>query len=143
MTIPHRVTFERDLALQDAYDTIQEYGMDIIVYERNEHDIIRDKYNSIKIKNTDSQITYNIKAMPVTFNPTQETMEKAGIKENVECIVTTAMKAWTLNNLSYDSIEESRDTITLRGEKYIIKEKALVNQFADSFLFINLGLSHL
>jgi hypothetical protein len=143
MTVPHRVIFERDNALIDAYQTIEEYGVDVIEYNRNEHDVHRDKYNSIKVRDINSPVTFNIKAFPVIFNPTQDKIEKAGIKHNVECIITTAMKSWTDLGLTYESIDEIRDTITLRGQKFVIKDKALVNQFADTFLFINIGLSHL
>lgn len=67
-------------------------------------------------------------------------LEKAGMREVCDAIATIAMKGWTDLSLRYEDIDSIRYTVVLRSQKYIIHDKAAINQFADTFLNINLGL---
>jgi len=134
------VTFERDSALLDAKWMIDERGMAIIYYARSESNVQRDKYNSLKRKTDVTGIT--VYAYPVTFNPIDDQLRKAGLKEEVDVLIYTAMKDWSLNDIiPIDDIDHTRDSIVLMGKSYIIKEVGFANHFSDTFLNVTFGLA--
>jgi len=141
MTIGLCVQHETILALQDAWEIINQYGEDIIVYDREETNVTRDKYSSIKYRATTSTLRYAMKAYPIIFTPSREQIEKAGLREECQCIITTATKSWIDISKTFEDIDMIRDTIILRSNKYLIKEKSNVNQYANTFLYINFGLN--
>jgi len=138
--IPLGAQLERNNALDDARSVINDYGDDIAVYRREETDIERDAYNSIIRRVPVEPIL--MKAYPIQFNPTENQLFKAGLRERVDVIIYTAMKDWIEHDLTdpYFQIDESRFTVELQGRTYLIKDKNYLNQFADSFLNITLGL---
>lgn len=129
-------------ALQDVLEICTQYGDTVSVYIRNEGDVSRDIYGDYKYGKIEPDVTHiDMPAFPIQFQPTQRQLEKAGIKENVECLIYTPMKAWIDNNLEFDDIDMTRSTIDYQGNKYVIKEKALFSQFTSTFLYITLGLN--
>ncbi len=140
MTVPVRVALERDHALIDALCHVNEYGEEIYIYHRLETDVTRDKYTSIKARDYGTPEKKTLYAFPVKISPTQRQLEKAGMREVCDAIVTIAMKGWTDLSLRYEDIDAIRYTVVLRSQKYIIHDKSAINQFADTFLNINLGL---
>jgi hypothetical protein len=70
-------------------------------------------------------------------------MEKAGIKENVDVQIYTAMQDWIDAGLNYEDIEVIRGTVELAGCRYQIKAKNQQSQFSDTYLYIVLGLTKL
>jgi hypothetical protein len=141
MTIGLCVQHETILALQDAWEIINQYGEDIIVCDREEANVTRDKYSSIKYRATTSTLRYAMKAYPIIFTPSRRQIEKAGLREECQCIITTATKSWTDISKTFEDIDMIRDTVILRRNKYLIKEKSNVNQYANTFLYINFGLN--
>ena len=69
------VDLERDTALLDTKWMIDERGEKINIYERGESNVTRGKYNSIKVKETDT-VELTINALP-QLNPTEKQLEKA------------------------------------------------------------------
>jgi hypothetical protein len=135
------VTFERDNALLDAKWMIDERGMSIVYYKREENnDIERGKYNSIK-RRSSVVATANMKAFPVQWNPMEEEILKAGLRERVDLLIYTAMLDWTNNDLDPENdISHVRDTIVLKGKSYSIKDLGFVNHFYDTYLNVTFGL---
>jgi len=137
MAVELGVQLERDCALEDAKEWIDERGDEIIFKTIEESGVNRDIYGSIK-KRTPVQVTMN--AFPIEFSPTQSQMEKAGIKENVDVIIYVAQLDFTNNNLTIENIDDIRWRLTLKGNTYSIKDINEVNMMADTYLNITLGL---
>jgi hypothetical protein len=132
------VYHERNCALEDARFQIDERGELIQIIERNEVNVSRDRYNSVKKR---SQTTkYSFKTYPIDFNPNERALEKAGLREEVDVVIYTAMKDWSDNGIDFKDIEPTKMTIKLRGENYEIKQKGLASQFSDTFLWITFGI---
>jgi len=128
-------------ALKDVYMTALQYGDIAKVYIRNEGDVSRDLYEDMKYGKIETDVTaIEIPAFPATFQPNRKVVEKAGLKEDCECLIATPMYSWNLAEVDFEEIDITRSTVILRGIKYVIKEKALSDQFIDTFLYIMLGL---
>lgn len=140
MTISCGVQLERDNALIDAQEIINLYGADIVSYIRSEAGVSRDKYGSIKSRTYNIATKVELKAYPVTPMPNRLQIEKAGLREDCELLLYTAMKDWTDQSYTFETIEPIRLEFTFRGLKYIGKEKGLNSQFADTFLYITFSL---
>jgi hypothetical protein len=140
MAISIGVQLERENALEDARAHIEEYGDDIEIFDRTESEVSRDPYGSIKHK--DEIAALKMKAYPITYNPTDYQLFKAGIRAKVDCLIYTSMKDW--NNYEYTEpyfvIDVARFTVKIQNRTYGIKEANNVNQFADTFLNIAIGL---
>lgn len=137
MAISECIQHELCCALQDAQDIIRERGNDIIIYKNDESEIERDIYGSIKKR---TQVQCDFKAFPINYNPTQDILEKAGIKENVDVLVTTASQDWTDNNINFNDIDGIRWEVELNGELFTIAEKNRINMFGNVYLNYILGL---
>lgn len=126
-------------ALTDVKNVIDERGTIIQFILRQEQNINRDDYNSIKKKsNTDTK--YFLRTYPVEFRPNQKRLEKAGLREECDVLVWTAMLDWINAGINFsDIILNLNHSIILEGETYEIRDKALVSQFADTFLYLTLG----
>lgn len=142
MSIPIRVQLERDQALIDVSAIVNEYGEDIVVYIRGESDVTRDKYKSLKRVSfaTTTPVQYSLKAYPVEHSPNRMMMEKAGIREQCECIAWFATKDLTDNSLSFDFIENEKVTIIIDGNDYGVSEKGKAVLYADAHLYTTFGL---
>jgi hypothetical protein len=139
MTTRDIVGLERNHALIDVQNESVLYGEEMTVYVREESQVARDKYGSIKKRSTaGGGIT--MQAYPLTFNPNQYQIQKSGLKEEVDAIAYTPMKTWTDNSIGFEDIDLSRSSVILRGIKYWIKDKTYSGQFADTFLYITIGL---
>jgi len=137
MAIEIGVQLERDCALEDAKEWIDERGDEIKLKASNEGNVVRDVYGSIKQK---AVTEYTMNAFPIEFNPTDGQMEKAGIKENVDVIIYLAQLDLTNNSIGYETIDDIRWRVTVKGATYTIKDKNQVNMMADTYLNIALGL---
>ena len=133
------VYHERNCALIDAKSIIDERGDLVQFYFRIESNVTRDKYNSIKKRAVDTK--YNIRAYPVQFSPSEKQLEKAGIREQAEVVIYTAMKDWITAGINFEDFEmDGRSTVRLQGQIYEIRNKGLVNQMNDTFLNVSFGL---
>lgn len=138
------ITHEKELALIDARNAIWERGSDIIINLNEEQKITRDKFGTIKKRENVSSPQLTFKAYPIKWNPTEKELDRAGIKERVHVTVKTAMQDW--NDAGYDidtlkDVNSIRATIIINGAKYEIKDKVLESQFADTYLYVLLGLN--
>ena len=138
--IPLGVQLERDNALSDAKNFVDEYGVEISIYLRGADAVFRGGYNSLATKNS-TTLPLVINAYPVEFSPTDDQMEKAGLREKSACQIYTAYKDWIDNGYTIRDINQTTATVDLYGERYLIKEKNLVSMFADSFLYLTMGLA--
>lgn len=131
---------ERTDALIDIKNNVDERGDLIQFIFRTEANVARDVYNSIEKR--EETTSYFMRAYPVEFSPSIKKLEKAGLREECNVLIYTAMKDWINNGIDFKDIEiATRNTIKLQGDTYEIKEKALVSQFADTFLYITFALN--
>ena len=138
MSIPLGVQLEQTNALQDAADYLYERGSEVYLYDNNESTVDRDKYNSIK-KRDPSVKTFH--AFPIDYSPTDNQLKKAGIREQVDVIVTLAVQHLTTQSLSYSDIDSIRFEVELDGDMYLIKDKNQINHFSHTYLNVVLGLN--
>ena len=138
MTYPAGVQLEETHALQDAADYLYERGSEVKLYVNSESTIERDVYGSVK-KRTPSYITLH--AFPIDYNPTDDQLMKAGVREQVDLLVTLATKHLTDNSISYLDIDTGRYEIEVNGDVYSIKDKNQINMFSHIYLNVILGLS--
>ena len=126
-------------AITDIKSVIDERGNLIQIILRGEQNISRDAYNSIKSKsNIDTK--YFFRSYPIEFNPNTKKLWAAGLREECDVLIYTAMKDWIDIGLGFsDIILNGNHSVVIEGENYEIKEKALVSQFADTYLYISLG----
>lgn len=125
--------------LIDSQEIIKEYGTPITLRIRQENDITRDKYNSIKRRGSGDP-ALSLYAFPVIFSPTQKDLEKAGIKEQWDVVLYISNKTMIENSLTIDDIDTTRSTIILKDQKYLIKEKNYNSMFQNNYLYITFGL---
>jgi len=132
--------FEQCMALRETYNNVNLYGMPVKLYLRGEPEIDRGDYSSIKKKEIAAGYTYNFKAYPVQYNPTDQQKEKAGIREHVEGIIYIPTKYFIDASISFADIDLIRSTVELQGVTYKIRNKNRTDQFYTDFLYITLGL---
>lgn len=135
------VYLERQYALADTKFYVDERGDLIKIYLRNEADVTRDAYNSIKKRELDGFQKF-FRTFPVQYSPSVQQLEKAGIKEQTDVVIYTAFKDWLDAGVGFGDIDISgRLTVAMQGELFEIKAKGLKDQFNDAYLYITLGLS--
>ena len=130
---------ERVCAQADAKDIIDERGDIMQLFFRTEANVSRDRYSSIKKRNQET--VYTLRVHPVTFNPSDKQLEKAGLREASDVVVYTAMKDWIDLGIDFADIRmDLKLTVHLQGEVYVMRYKGLSGQFNDSYLYITFGL---
>lgn len=130
---------DRTDTLIDIKNHVDERGDLVQIVLRTEAQVDRDLYNSIEKRYKDTK--YSMKAFPVTFNPSDRQLEKAGLRERGNVLIYTAMKDWMNAGVAYDDILlDLKPTVHLQGSVYEIREKGLFGQVNDWFGYINLGL---
>jgi len=135
--VPYRFA-QRCNALKDAQSIVNCEGQYIEFILRDEDQVTRDIYNSIKQKTQSENIM--IKAFPVTFSPSRQFLEKIGLREDVEVVIHTATQDWIDEGYTYDDIEIMRSTVHLNGNVYQIKEKTLTDYIGNNGIYIVFGL---
>lgn len=142
MAIPCGVALERDHALLDVSQVVNEYGDDVTMYVRSESMITRDKYNSIVSGSlaTTAPPKYALKAYPIDRQPNRQMMEKAGIREQCDAIIWFATYDLTNAGIIFDSLECEKMMIVVDGNEYGVSEKGLVSDFANVHLYTVFGL---
>jgi hypothetical protein len=126
-------------SLKDVKSMIDERGDFVKVIIREEGDVERDSYKSIKKRSFSQEL--NMKAYPIDIRPSQKQLEKAGIREQCEITIWTATADWNRQGLDFNAIEMGgRSTVVWQGNVYDIRDKNQVNQIIDSFGYITLGL---
>ena len=133
------VYHERNCALIDAENEINERGEKVIVIYRTESNVTRDRYNSIKKRQQTTK--YILNAYPITIDPSKRAMEKAGLREEVDALMYTPMRYWNTQSVEFKDLIAEKITVKLRGETYELSNKGMVSQFSDTFLYITFGLN--
>lgn len=130
---------ERNCILQDIKNIVDERGDLIQFFFRKEDDVSRDRYNSVKKRL--KQVQYNIRAYPVEFRPSEKQLEKAGIREDADVTMWTAMKDWIDNGIDFSDFERNgRNTVILQNVKWEVRDIGLVSQVNDTYGYITFGL---
>jgi hypothetical protein len=131
---------ERNCALRDVKSIMEERGDLVEFLFRKEPNVTRDNYNSIDKRNQ-SQVLF-FRAYPIEFGPSEKKLEKAGLREQNDVLIYTAMKEWITYGIDFRNIElATRNTVKIQGNTFEVKEKGLSGQFNDTFLYITFGLS--
>ena len=127
------------IALNDIKGIVDERGGAIKIILRDEADVTRDKYNSIKKRAQNTVLEFN--AYPIDFSPSQRQLEKAGLRESSDVTVWTAMLDWNNNGVTFEDIEFSgKTTVQLNGVTYEVREKNVVSQIGNVYGYLTLGL---
>ena len=141
MTCRKATNMEQCGALRDIYESSNEYGDIVFIYIRDEEDVSRDLYEDMKFgKISPDVIPISMPAFPIQFQPNRKQLEKAGVREECEVLIYTPMYSWNREEIDFEDIDAVRSTVSLRGSKYVIKEKGLSSPFTDTFLYITLAL---
>ncbi len=128
-------------SLADIKNIIDQFGIAITIQLRDEPEITRGKYNSLKKRGTPD--TISCRAYPIDYSPSEYQLEKAGLKENTEVMIHTAMLDYINNSVDFSDIEIKRSTVILESNRYEIGSKNKIGQVQDSWLYIVLGLNKL
>lgn len=131
-------TAESKSAQRDVLRTIKCYGAKVLISNGNEEDLERDEYGSIIDY---SSLYLELSAFPVEFSPSQKTLEKVGIRENVDVIFYLSKLELDQNEISYsdNDIDTIRQIISFQGVEYKIKSKNPYSLFGDDFLYVVIG----
>jgi hypothetical protein len=135
------VNLEAYHAQLDAQAVVREYGQRIVVKVRDETNVTRDSYNSIKKRPTNKSATGTFGAYPVEYQPTERQLEKAGLRERCDVSVWIPVLDFQDLGFTFADIDATRSTVIVDGEEFQIKDKARASQFAGSWLYYTLGLS--
>lgn len=138
------ITHEQELSLIDARDIIRERGKQIEIRLHTEQKITRDKFGSIKNRGTAQTDERTFYSYPLTFNPSEKELDRAGIREKVQVLAKTAMLDW--NDAGYPmetlkTLDSIRATVIIDGSKYEIRDKVLESQFGGTYLYVLIGLN--
>jgi len=137
------VQCERDDALRDVQALVTEYGMPVEVHVRTEGDVRRDEYGSIKSLST-SELVFTIGAYPYTHSPSSRQLEKAGLREECDLLIYTAMKDWIDHGITDPwAFDVERCTIASDGMRFKIRERSHQSEFGDVELYMVLGLKRI
>lgn len=126
-------------ALKSVQFEINNIGSMLAFHMRGEENITRDKYQSIKHRG--QEVIEYIKCYPIDRTPTELTLEKAGLRESSDVILTTASKDWVDKGYTLqDVLDIKRCTVTFDGASWEVKEISHSSQFGNTYLNINFGL---
>jgi hypothetical protein len=125
-------------ALKDIQSIIRCEGQYIQFVLRDESQVTRDDYNSIKSKT--QVVDLKLKAFPVMFNANKQYLEKVGLREDCEVIIHTATQDWIDAGYNYDDIDIIRSSVKINGETYKVKEKTQGAYLGNMGCTIILGL---
>lgn len=123
---------------KEIYNNVQEIGANITIYLRDETDIVRDDYNSIKQRY--AQNKYNMKAYPITYNPAKDVLEKCGLRQDITMMIYIPRYAFILNSLTFGDIEPNRSTVIVDGGTWQITDKSQFSEFGNTQAYYVLGL---
>lgn len=134
---------ERDQALFDVQEMVRN-GYQVQIRLREETEVSRDKWGSIKQHSNSPDPTITRWALPVIFSPTDKQLEQVGIREQVDCIFHTAMKDWLDDGYTLDTLQALdmiRSTIIIRGATYEFRQKSLFDPYHDQYLYVVMGVN--
>lgn len=128
-------------AQMDAQTLVREYGQQIEVRLRDEDNVSRGTYNSIKSRPTNKTASGVFAAYPIEYQPTERQLEKAGLRERCDVSVWIPILDFQDLGFEFADINATRSTVIVDGEEFQIKDKARASQFGGVWLYYTLGLS--
>lgn len=134
------VDLELTHALLDAQLHCREYGQPVQIRVRDEGNITRDDYKSIRRRSTVMDLDRTFYAFPVEYSPSQRKLEKGGLKESSDVMIYTARQDWLDESLDFEQIDMTRTSVIIEGTTFEIREKSRVNQIGTGFVYISFGL---
>jgi hypothetical protein len=129
-----------------------EQGTTVVFIHRKEQDVGRDSLGTVKKRSLDTR--YKFKAFPVERQPNRKQLERAGIREDVDTVITIPMSMMIESGLirtpqdsEYTTIGEDfahidiiRSTVVLDGEEWKIRDKGLSGRLGGIPLYVTFGL---
>ena len=137
---------EKCLAMSDARNLLRDRGKCIIIRLHEEDTIIRDDFGAIIKRIPGVSVDKYFYVFPIIYNPTVKQVEDAGLKEQTQVLIKTAVLDWQENGFDLITLEEIdliRATVIINGAKYEIKDKQFDSQYQDTFLYVHLGLNRM
>jgi len=137
-------------ALQDAQAITAEYGNPVVFNVRQEGQVGRDSYNSIKSRSAPiAPWPFSVNAASITYSPTRKQVEKVGLRELHDVTIKCAVQDFMDIGVAFDDIEMIRTTVVIApvipgessGATYEIKEKARTVAYANGYLYYSFGLA--
>jgi hypothetical protein len=138
------VTAEVRCMARDFQLLAAEYGASCRVILRPEADVSRDGYGGIKKKSL--PVTIDTYALPVERAPSERKLRALGLREDIDCAVTTPILDWvgyvSLDDLgaTFAAVDMNRMTVQVDGRDWKVADKALTSRYGDGALAITLGL---
>lgn len=128
-------------ALCEAEELCTEHGPNAKFVVRREDHVNRDRYESIKEFEQAQEVTYNICAMDITYQPNIQQLQQAGLYEECNVVIKTPTKAWLDLSIEFNRIDIKRTTVLLGGETWKIREKGREQVvYGTTPLFYTFGL---
>lgn len=128
-------------ALCTAVRQCDEIGAEVKFTVRTEAEVDRGRFESISRFERASEVTYNICAMDIVYDPSEHELERRGLFQTADVSIKTPAKNWIDREVDFNDIDLARTTVSLDGETYRIREKTrdMVISGTDC-LFYSFGL---
>lgn len=133
-------------ALRDVQQVANDFGTPVTIRQRVEADVSRGALGAVKIRSIVPTMT--VYAYPVDRSPDKRALEKAGLRDEAECVIYTPMKSWSdagaidLGNLgpSIAALDVTRTTVIMDGTEWKVSDKGLAGRVGSTPLHVTLGL---
>ena len=133
------IAADYECALIDVQCLVNETGLELTFEPSVETDIRRGSYRSIRRNEPSSTIT--VYSYPTEFSPNTKSIERAGLREDVDVIAYTPFKTWRDNNYTFRNLDLIRWEVQIDGQTYTVREKTLYDQLGAGYLYVIFGLS--
>jgi hypothetical protein len=127
-------------ALCQIQEVCKSWGALIEITVRDESQVSRDDYESIKQYYDAISSTFTICAFPIDYQPDRHRLDRAGLFQESEVLITTPTKCWLDNGLSFLDIDIKRTTVQLGDESYKVREKGRQQVINLTPLYYTFGL---
>lgn len=133
------IDFNYECALIDVQCQVNEVGNEIRFEPLQESDYTRDSLRSFA-KN-DDVTGFLVYSYPTDFTPNEKSIERAGLREDVDIILHTSKKSWDDQNITYDDLDILRYKALINGQQYKVVDKNLYGQLGNNYLYYIIGLT--
>lgn len=131
-------------ALRDYAELARDYGTPVTVLVRAEGDVERDRYGAVKRRPAGSSVlTY---ALPVERAVDSRAMQRAGIREQCDCMITTPLLDWSAlvdpyaPGDGFAGLDLNRMTVLLDGQEWKVADKGMPTRYGPVPVALSLGL---
>ena len=132
----------------DFQNLAHQYGEEVGVYLRGEAQVDRDRYGAIKRRDFAAvgDFPKTMYALSVERGPNARRLHQLGIREEVDCAITTPMLDWDSvidqENMgeSFAALDMNRLTVRLDGRDWKVADKALSINVGGLYVAVVLGL---